>query len=81
MTTKNDTFSSLEKEIQDDIKKLVIARIKATSDDLHISFGSTEYSKEEMLLSVEKGDKLGQEIIETQMEYLRAMAEGAIYQE
>lgn len=78
---KKHNTQTIDKEIQEDIKKLVIARIKASSDDLSISIGSTEYTKEEMLKSIEKGDKLGQEIIEIQMEYLWDMAEGAVYQE
>lgn len=78
-TTKNTTTK--DKEIQEDIKKLVLERIKAASDELNISIGSTEYSKEEILKHVEKGDEVGQEIIEIQMEYLRDMAAGTIYQE
>lgn len=77
---KNIT-STQDKELQEDIKKLVVARIKAASDDLSISVGSTEYTKGEMLKSVENEDEVGKEIIEIQMEYLRDMASGVIYQE
>jgi len=69
-----------DKETQEDIKKLVIARIKAASDDLAVSIGSKEYTKEQMLKSVEIGNELGQEIIKIQMEFLRDIAEGVIYQ-
>lgn len=79
-TAKGQPIRSIDKT-REDIKKLVIARIKAASDDLAISIGSKEYTKEAMLKSVEAGDKLGKEIIEMQMEYLRDMAEGAIYQQ
>lgn len=71
---KQSYLQSEDKEIQEEIKKLVIARIKASSDDLRISIGSTGYTKGQMLKSVEKGDKIGQEIIEIQMGYLRDMA-------
>lgn len=67
------------KNIQEDIKKLVIARIKATSDELGVVIGSTKHSKEAILESIEKEDEIGKEVIEIQMDYLRAMAEGAIY--
>lgn len=77
----NKPVSEKDKQIQEDIKKLVLARIKAASDELSISIGSTEYTKEEMLKSVEKENEVGKEIIEIQMEYLRDMASGAIYQE
>jgi len=71
---------STNSDIQEDIKKLVLARIQATSDDLRIAIGSIEYTKEEMIKSVEKGDEVGKEIIDIQMEYLRDMAQGAAYQ-
>lgn len=74
--------STLEaKEIHEDIKKLVIERIKASSDDLRISLGSNEYTKEEILKNIEEENELGKEFIEIQMEYLRDMAKGAIYQQ
>lgn len=79
-TTDKNTMSVKDKELQEDIKKLVLARIKAASDDLSISIGSTDYTKDEILKSVEKGDEVGKEIIEIQMKYLRDMAAGTIYQ-
>lgn len=69
-----------KKNIQEDIKKLVIARINALSDDLGIIIGNKKYTKKEILDSIEKGDKTGQEVINAQMEYLRDMASGAIYE-
>ncbi len=69
-----------EQEVQEDIKKLVLARILSASDDLKIAIGSTEYTKKEMLENIEEENEVGKEIIEIQMEYLRDMAEGAIYQ-
>lgn len=71
---------SKNKQTQDDIKQLVLARIMAASDDLRIAIGSTEYTKKEMIENVKEGNEVGKEIIEIQMEYLRDMAKGAIYQ-
>lgn len=76
----NGYFHKLDKETKEDIKKLVIERIKAASDELEISIGSNTYSKEEILESVEKENQLGEEVIEIQMEYLKDIAQGAIYQ-
>lgn len=74
-----------DKRIQDEKKELVLARLratsKATSKDLGISIGSTEYSQEDLIKRVEAGDKIGKEIIDIQMEYLRDMARGAIYKD
>lgn len=81
MRDKNHTvYNALDKKTQEDIRKLVIARIKAASDELNISVGSTQLTKEELINSVEKGDDLGKDIIEIQLEYLKDMASGAIYQ-
>jgi len=81
MNKSNNTQSNKDKQIREDMKKLVLARIKAASDDLSISIGSTEYTKDEIIKRVEQEDEIGKEIIEIQMEYLRDMASGAIYQE
>lgn len=67
-------------ELQEDIKKLVLARIMAASNDLRIAIGSTEYTKEEIIKNIKAENEIGKEIIEIQMEYLRDMAQGAIYQ-
>ncbi len=81
MKNDNIDFNNLDKETLEKMKKLVLARLKASSDELTISIGSTEYSKEDMLKSVEDIDELGKEIIQAQIEYLRDMASGAIYNE
>ncbi len=70
----------IKSETQEDIKKLVLARIMAASDDLRIAIGSKEYKKIDMINSVKAGDEIGKEIMNIQMEYLRDMAQGAIYQ-
>lgn len=69
----------IDKETFDEMKKLVLARMRAASDELIINLGSNEYTKEQILESVEKGDELGKQIIEIQMEYLRDMARGNFY--
>ena len=69
------------KKIQEDVRELIIERIKAASGDLGISVGSEGYTKEDILHSVEAGDEMGQEIMDAQMEYLRDMAEGKIYKD
>jgi len=81
MNNDNIDFNNIDQETLKDMQKLVLARLNASSDDLTISIGSTEYTKKEMLESVEEINALGKEIIEAQMDYLRDMATGAIYQE
>jgi len=67
-------------KIQKDIRELVLARIMAASDDLRVAIGAIEYTKKEMIENVKEGNEIGKEIMEIQMEYLRDMAKGAIYQ-
>lgn len=76
---KNNTNENSKFALQEEVKELVLARIKAASDNLRIAIGSTEYTKEEILKNIEEGNTVGKEIIEIQMEYLRDMAEGAVY--
>jgi hypothetical protein len=71
----------IEPELLEDMKKLVLARIKAASDNLVISVGERQYTKEEILEGVEKGDEIGLEIIDMQMGFLRDMASGAFYEQ
>jgi len=77
---KSSTKLILSGEVRADLKKLVLARIKTASEDLGVAIGSTELSKQEMLEKVTKEDKMGQEIMNIHLEYLRDMASGAIYQ-
>lgn len=70
-----------EKELQQEIRQLTIERIKASSGDLRVSIGAEDYTKTELLKSVERGDEVGQAVMEAQIEYLRDMAEGKIYQD
>ncbi|MEK7597160.1 MAG: hypothetical protein AAB441_00770 [Patescibacteria group bacterium] len=62
------------------MKKIAIARINTFSDDLGIIIGNKKYTKKEILESIENGDDTGQEVIDSQIEYLRDMASGAIYE-
>lgn len=69
----------IEPELLEEMKKLVLARIKTASDDFVLSIGSEDFNKEQILESVEKGDELGLEVIEIQMDFLRDMASGQLY--
>jgi hypothetical protein len=74
--------NQLDKEKQEAIRRLVIERIKASSDDLSIMIGGKgNYSKAELIKSVEEGTEVGKQIMDIQMDFLKAMAEGKIYKE
>ncbi|PJE69077.1 hypothetical protein COU96_01665 [Candidatus Shapirobacteria bacterium CG10_big_fil_rev_8_21_14_0_10_38_14] len=65
--------------INEDLRKLVIERIKASATDLRISVGSRAYGKQKLLKSVAAGDKLGQQVVKTHLDYLKALASGKVY--
>lgn len=72
------TKTLTKKTITDDeIRKLVIARLQTLSSDRKISIGSEgEFSKEELIESVNKNDEIGKKITEIQLQYLRSLKEG-----
>ncbi|MFH1445168.1 MAG: hypothetical protein ABIF08_01665 [Nanoarchaeota archaeon] len=70
-----------EKQIHEDIKEIVIIRLETLPADKKISIGSYgEFSKEELIEHVKKDDKIGKKIIEVEMEFLRALKKGLIYE-
>ncbi len=69
-------------EIEKEIRQLVIERIRTMPDNINISIGGdSDYTKEQIMKSVEIGDDAGQQFIRMQMDFLRAVTEGKVYQE
>ena len=70
------------KKSDEDIRQLVVARLKAASSDFKVSIGGEgEFSQEDLIKNVEEGTDVGQKIVDIQMEYLRDLASGKIYQD
>lgn len=69
------------KEMEMELKSLVIARLKVSSGNLRVSVGdkTSSLSKSELIRSVEKGDEIGQEVMNAQLEYLKDLAQGTLY--
>lgn len=67
----------MDKEIQE----LVIKRIETTSNDLVMSFGAQgeALTKDDMIAHVKSGDEIGQKIVQFELNYLRALKDGSIY--
>jgi hypothetical protein len=60
-----------------EIKKLVIERLKTFSPNRRISIGAEgDFTKEELIDHVQKGDRIGQKIIQVQLFYLRSFKSG-----
>ena len=65
---------------KEEIKKLVIARLEVLPSDKKISIGSDgEFSRDELIQSVEEGDEVGDKITEIQLEYLTSLKDGILY--
>jgi len=66
--------------LMDKKKELVLARLKASKKDYKISVGGKGvFGRNEIIRNIEKGTELGLQIIETQINYLRDVANGKIY--
>ncbi len=71
-----------ENKINEEIKKIVIARLEVFPSDKKISIGSIgELTKEEMIENVKKETDIGEKIVEVQLNYLRTLKEGIFYEQ
>ena len=59
---------------------LVVARLESLPSNKQISIGSNgELSKQELIDHVKKSDEIGKKMIELEMEFLRSLKEGILY--
>lgn len=75
------TSSRQRKSITDeDIRKLVVARLRMFSSDKKISIGSSEeFTKDELIRRVEQNDEVGKKITAIQLQYLQSLKEGILF--
>lgn len=67
-------------ELNEDIKKLVLARLEMLPTNRKMSIGSSgELSREDMISHVKAGDSIGKKIIEIEMDFLQALKKGRLY--
>ncbi|HUD07318.1 MAG TPA: hypothetical protein VMR34_05530 [Candidatus Saccharimonadales bacterium] len=70
----------MQTELDKEFQKLVLARLQALPADASISIGDVgTIDKIQLLKHVEDGDEIGKKIIEVDIEFLRALKEGDIY--
>lgn len=66
---------------EQEIKQLVIERLKALPEDTGLSMGAKgDFGKQELISHVEQGDDIGQKIIEVELNFLRGLKEGILYE-
>lgn len=69
-------------EEDEEIKQLVIERLKAIPADKEISIGNEgDFSTKDLIERVEKNDVVGRKVIKIQMEFLRALKTGKLLDE
>lgn len=70
----------MKKEILDeDIKELVIERLKYLPENMKISIGSIgSFTKEELIEHVKEGDSIGKKIVEVELHFLKTLKEGVL---
>ena len=63
--------------VEQEIKKIVMARLETLSPDKKISMGPAgEFSRDELIEHVKKGDPIGKKMMQVELEFLRALKKG-----
>lgn len=64
----------------EEIKKLVIARLEAIPENYRLSIGSSPepLTREDMIMHVKNEDETGKKIMEIELSFLRAMKTGLL---
>jgi hypothetical protein len=72
----------MTKKIKNISKSIAMARIKTLPDDIivHLS-GRPSLSKAQMLQNIVNDTDIGQELVEIQLDFIRDIASGKIYQD
>jgi len=80
---KINKFVSRKLKITDaEIRRLVIERLKTLPSGKQISIGDKgSFTKNELINRVELGDDIGKKMIEVELEFLRALKKGKLFDE
>ncbi|NCO97561.1 MAG: hypothetical protein GW780_03125 [Candidatus Aenigmarchaeota archaeon] len=71
----------MKEEIAQEAKELVIARLLLLPSGKKISIGSYgNFTKEELIENINKGNEVGKKIIEIEMDFLKALKKGDLYE-
>ena len=75
--TKINIGDKFEKQLQD----LVVARLSAIPRNLQMAVGSSQYSIEDLIKSVQENNDIGKQLIIMQVQYLKDLASGEMYKQ
>lgn len=81
MTNQSDNpiNDNNHKDLDDQLRELVIARLSTIPQNLQMAVGSNQYSIEELIKSVQNGDEVGSQLVVMQVQYLKDLASGEMY--
>ena len=66
-------------EKDEELKKLVLARINVMPPNYKLSVGNKgTFSKEQLMASVESGDEVGKQMVSMQMNFIKALTSGQL---
>lgn len=71
----------LNEEEKDQLKKIVLARLNVMPTDVSVTIGSENLTKEQLVEHVQSEDEVGKQMIEMELEFLKDMASGVIYEQ
>lgn len=82
MITKKTIKKKETKGTDEDVKRLVLARIELMPSDVSISIGSDgEFSKKEMVKHIQENTAIGKKIAEIHLGYLQSLKDGIFYEQ
>jgi hypothetical protein len=65
---------------ENEIKNLVMARLESLPADAIVSLGSgSEFTRDQIIESVRRGDDIGRKMIEIEMTFLQGLKNGILY--
>lgn len=65
---------------EQEIKQLVVERIKTLPEGTGLSMGSMgDFNKDELISHIQEGDEIGQKIVEVELNFLRGLKNGILY--
>lgn len=65
---------------RDEIKKIALARAKLMPENLNMAIGGNMLNKLAIIKHIEQEDEIGKTIMRVELEYLKDLVSGAIYQ-
>ncbi len=71
--------NKIENDTNNEIRKLVLARLSTTSPETMKSIGDEGvFTRDELMEHVKAGDKIGKTVLDIEMEWLRALKNGIV---